>query len=409
MAGLLDGLNIDVIREKAKIMEDWAEKCVTNGYNILVKLIKDIGSSIDKGMFDGISSIFFNSIAYNLIGIIVVVWLIYHLRSGFSREDIFKGGIWLITLCFIYGILSNYGAYAEFKSWFDIPSHILQAGISSLAGGKSIPEILAEAFVNPVDLHWDAYKSGIMIYKEGFPELGVDGNGGGSLDDMYNIIMSWCGLILWSFVTLLIAALILIIFIIQIATSMSLVFFGCFAPIMVILLITPQTRPFFFSWLKNYISISLYIPLSILPILIVMQMGKLTNINGPSLFVNTSYFVFLYIIGILIACYILFKIPEWINIIMGTQEGHSNMAMAQSVLGGSFALAKGGVGATLKTGGLAFKGVGAGMKGIGKTTMFMKNPIQNTKSGFSNAKSAAGNKIKEMFGFKASSQHHDKN
>lgn len=410
MANNYTNMDENTLAQMAKVIYDWGEKVITQGYDILNETTAKIGAKIDENIFEAISSIFFNSIAYNLIGIIVVVWLIYHMRNGFSKDDIFKGGIWLLTLCFVYGVLSSYSAYKEFNSWFLIPQHILQAALAHITDGKNTAQILADTFSQPSKIGLDAVDYGIQSLEKGNKALGYKGNGGGgfaNLTDIYNFAYASVAMTLWGFVVLSIAFLILLIFLIQIATMLSLTIFGSFAPIMMICLITPQTRGFFFSWLRNFISISLYLPLSLLPVLIIQIMTKDFDLDGPNLYVNTSYYVFLYFIGILLAFYIIFKIPEWINIIMGTQEGHSNMAMAQSVLAGGFTMAKiaGGKGLNMTQGTL----LGA-YSAAAASSRFAKDPKGHISAGANLIKSGASkkwNQVKEQFGFKASSHHHE--
>lgn len=394
--------------QEVTVIENWATQAITQGYNILNNTASEIGKKIDDSMFSAFSSIFYNAIAYNLIGIIVVLWLFYHMRNGFSKDDIFKATIWLITFLFVYGVLSSYGAYREFLSWFLIPQHLLQAGMSQIMDGKDTATILANTITDPVKFDNDAIKFGIHALVKGNSALGYKGNDGGDIDDLYNAAYSSVAMTPWTIpVVILIFVLVILIFIIQITTMLSLVLFGSFAPIMIICLTTPQTKGYFFSWLKNYISISLYLPLSLLPVLIIQVMTKQFGLNGPNLYMNTGYYVFLYIVGIVLAFYCLIKIPEWINIIMGTQEGHSNMAMAQSVVSGGAAAAMTG----LSKGANLAKGAASGAwNTAGAISRFAKDPKGTTSAVGQAIKGKFNdkvNQVKEHFGFKASSHHHE--
>lgn len=390
------------------VIKDWATQAITQGYNILNNTASEIGKKIDDSMFSAFSSIFYNAIAYNLIGIIVVLWLFYHMRNGFSKDDIFKATIWLITFLFVYGVLSSYGAYREFLSWFLIPQHLLQAGVSQIMDGKETATILANTVTDPIKFDNDAYNFGIDALKNGNSALGYKGNGGGKIADPYNAAYSMVAMIPWTIpIIILIFALVILIFIIQITTMLSLVLFGSFAPMMIICLTTPQTKGYFFSWLKNYISISLYLPLSLLPVLIIQVMTKQFGLNGPNLYMNTGYYVFLYIVGIVLAFYCLIKIPEWINIIMGTQEGHSNMAMAQSVVSGGAAAAMTGLS---KGANLAKDAASGAWNTAGAISRFAKDPKGTTSAVGQAIKGKFNdkvNQVKEHFGFKASSHHHE--
>ena len=124
---------------------------ISTVYSQLTQTSAQLTGKMDGSIFSAMQTIFFNSLAFSLIGLILVFWLFKHLKGGgFSRDDLFKGGTWLITVACIYGIMSSYSAYAEFKSWFLIPQHILKAVIGSFAGTSNAGAMLDNLVVKVI-------------------------------------------------------------------------------------------------------------------------------------------------------------------------------------------------------------------------------------------------------------------
>lgn len=395
---------------------------ISTVYSQLTQTSAQLTGKMDGSIFSAMQTIFFNSLAFSLIGLILVFWLFKHLKGGgFSRDDLFKGGTWLITVACIYGIMSSYSAYAEFKSWFLIPQHILKAVIGSFAGTSNAGAMLDNLVVKVIVVWEKAYDYGLADIAQ---EQGVISKlfGGGEDGWRTNIIV-FLGLLIWFFTIGGYTIIAVIIFIMQIMSNFALSIFGCFAPMVIILLLIPQTRGYFFSWLKNYIAISFYIPMTMLPLMLLDKGMGLMNLNETTLWENTfSQFAFSLVLGG-IAFYILTKIPEWINIILGTQESGSGFlaGTAQSMVGGTWkagqtaytgakhtmngtkklagatakglvAGASGGIGAVAgaaRFGVGMFKGAGEGASGARKSGANMANAIRNPRTTIKNGFKAA--------------------
>ena len=395
---------------------------ISTVYSQLTQTSAQLTGKMDGSIFSAMQTIFFNSLAFSLIGLILVFWLFKHLKGGgFSRDDLFKGGTWLITVACIYGIMSSYSAYAEFNSWFLIPQHILKAVIGSFAGTSNAGAMLDNLVVKVIVVWEKAYDYGLEDIAQ---EQGVISKlfGGGEDGWRTNIIV-FLGLLIWFFTIGGYTIIAVIIFIMQIMSNFALSIFGCFAPMVIILLLIPQTRGYFFSWLKNYIAISFYIPMTMLPLMLLDKGMGLMNLNETTLWENTfSQFAFSLVLGG-IAFYILTKIPEWINIILGTQESGSGFlaGTAQSMVGGTWkagqtaytgakhtmngtkklagatvkglaAGASGGIGAVAgaaRFGVGMFKGAGEGASGARKAGANMANAIRNPRTTIKNGFKAA--------------------
>ena len=395
---------------------------ISTVYSQLTQTSAQLTGKMDGSIFSAMQTIFFNSLAFSLIGLILVFWLFKHLKGGgFSRDDLFKGGTWLITVACIYGIMSSYSAYAEFKSWFLIPQHILKVVIGSFAGTSNAGAMLDNLVVKVIVVWEKAYDYGLEDIAR---DQGVISKlfGGGEDGWRTNIIV-FLGLLIWFFTIGGYTIIAVIIFIMQIMSNFALSIFGCFAPMVIILLLIPQTRGYFFSWLKNYIAISFYIPMTMLPLMLLDKGMGLMNLNETTLWENTfSQFAFSLVLGG-IAFYILTKIPEWINIILGTQESGSGFlaGTAQSMVGGTWkagqtaytgakhtmngtkklagatvkglaAGASGGIGAVAgaaRFGAGMFKGAGEGASGARKAGANMANAIRNPRTTIKNGFKAA--------------------
>lgn len=377
---------------------------ISTVYSQLTQTSAQLTGQIDGSIFGAMQSIFFNSLAFSLIGLILVFWLFKHLKGGgFSRDDLFKGGTWLITVACIYGIMSSYNAYAEFKSWFLIPQHILKAVISSFSGGQSAGGMLDSLVSKIIDVWYKAHQIGVKEYTEDAWFFDDE-------DSLWNTVPAGFAIIVW-WITIGLYTLIAVgIFIMQIMSNFALSIFGCFAPMVIILLLIPQTRGYFFSWLKNYVAISFYIPMTMLPLMVLDKGMGLMNLTADSLWNNTfSQFAMSLVLGAL-AIYILTKIPEWINTILGTQESGAGFtaATAQSMISGAGTAAKVGVSSGLSSTAMLAKGTSAtarfgmglkdGFKGVGKV-----GASNARKSGTKTAEKikAGAGKIKN--GFKAAS------
>lgn len=303
---------------------------IQNVYNTLIQVSAQVTGKMDASIFSAMQSIFFNSLAFSLVGIILVFWLFKHMKAGFSRDDLFKGGVWLIYLCCIYAIMTSFSAYSEFKSLFLIPQHIMKACIGSFAGTSDAGAMLDRTFSKVYDVYFQAQNYGARKDKEFIESWDF-----GIVELEYP--MSYLAVAIWWMVIGFYLLIIIGIFIMQIASNFALSIFGCLAPMLIWLLLIPQTRGYFFSWLKNYIAISFYIPMTMLPLLLINKGQNYMDLTDITLWKNTlSQFSMSMVLGIL-AIYLLFKIPEWINIILGTQESGAGFTAqaAQSMMTGA--------------------------------------------------------------------------
>lgn len=317
--------------DKAQVIASLRD-AIIEGYEAVSNVSGQIGHTISNAMYGGFHDLFYNSIAYNLIGIILVVWCIKHLKSGFSKDDLFKGGMWLIILAFVYGGLSSAGAYEDFKKMFNIPANILTYVIAGASDGKNVAEIMGDTISKSAEIHEWAWEYGFTKENSGFWSW--------IKPDAMSAI--WVTIVIFMYWIVIIGKIIIAIFVMvmQIASYLGFQIFSSLACVMLPLLLMPQTRQNFFAWMRNVIAISLYLPMSLLPMLAINKMDSITlGSNDPVkagqyLWDNVIASTLFGFFACVISFFLLKKIPEWVNVITGSNETGSgfDIGAAQGIV-----------------------------------------------------------------------------
>lgn len=366
-------------------------------YNKINGVVSEIGAKIDSSVYSSFRDVFYNSITYNLIGIMLVIWCIKNMKGGIGKEELFKGGIWLITLLFVYGVLYNFNTYQEFKQWFLIPALLAKTAFSTLGNGDNAGAILGVLIEKPFELYADAFNVGLKELDGWGPEF----------DILMDYLIVFIVLFPWLIYSILVTIVCLGIIIIQVLSTLASFIFGSFAPLMIMLLIIPQLRGNFFSWLKNYIAITLFLPMSMLALLAMQKSNEVAGINNPEMiFFNFLYSFFMAIMGLILGIYILKKAPEWINMCIGSTESGSGFGAgaAQATIGAA-------------TGGTMLMGSSiANIASGGRFSNALKNMKENGGLSSAIGRKLFGKKEKEnkkdnsetKNGMTATSQHYDK-
>lgn len=125
------------------------------------------------------------------------------------------------------------------------------------------------------------------------------------------------GMWIYQFTVIFFAILIIAIIVVHIYSNFLSCIYLIFLPIMIPLLLMTQTRSIFFAWVKSYIGITLYLPLSMIPISII-SINKLMTQDGGELWHNTTYYTFVSITFLIISFGLLGKIPTWLGELLGT-------------------------------------------------------------------------------------------
>ncbi|TLE15934.1 hypothetical protein LS72_005080 [Helicobacter apodemus] len=286
--------------------------------------LHEVASNLISMIYSAEQVIFFNGLAYSLIGLIAIFWLIKRLhKGGIDKEDAYQALIWIVIVSIIYVIMGNEGAYYEFLNLLDLPINYVSAITAQSFGNTDF----ATSFGNGID----TLNNGISaIYESLFKYF--EGQGKGFLFDdptflttIYTIIYMF----FWGIMWLTYMILILAITSICIVTKFMATIILSIAPIVIPCLMMNQLRGYFFSWLKLYLSYSMYAPIAMIignfPMK-ALEKVELIPDNTSQLTQIIASFTFIFfkpislMIVAIIAIMVLVKVPSWVNQILGTQN-----------------------------------------------------------------------------------------
>lgn len=266
-------------------------------------------------VFNSVQATLYNGVAYTIIYLIILIWLTNRLKTGYpTRDDMFKATKWILSVCFVYGVFYSYNGYSNLISWFAIPAQWVKAGVSSIfnTDGNSFGEIVTNAINNVTFTQEKLYNKGLEINKGSMikPEL-------------VSIIQTFFGMIsFYIFKIIFWVVMIGVCAIIYASTFMALLILAM-APLLIPFLVVKNLTPYFFSWLKLFISYSLYAPLAFIILGIAMiPTSKLKDIqNNPKLIdelynSQVQYFLVPTLTSIL-CIYLLTQIPNWVSQVVG--------------------------------------------------------------------------------------------
>lgn len=371
---------------------------VSSVYDELNSLTYKICGDLMNGAYHSIKSIFNNVISI-LLGLIAFFWLFKHLKTGtISREEVFKALIFVIVFVIVYVLFNSKDAYNGFKSLFDIPQHLVKAALSSSLNMSNVGAAMNQALVKPIMLCFD-------LIPEAF-------NNFVHTHDWFKFqyaVAPYFTLIIFFIYTLYLIMLLIVVIAVIIIQIYS-IFLSCiyltFLPITIPLLLIPQTKGIFFACVKAYIGISMYVPLTMIPISIVNSISTMMTSHANILLGNLFFYTLLGMITCIIAILLLYKMPTWISELLGVANqgvgaggaigmmktagmglGAYGKGVASNILNsksGGTALARTGLNiATMGMSGVASElktGAKSMMKnGFKSTANFLKNKINPTK------------------------------
>lgn len=352
---------------------------VAKVYNELNSMTYRICKDLMNGAYSSIRTIFNNVISI-LLGLIAFFWLFKHLKTGtISREEVFKALIFIIVFVIVYVLFNSQGAYNEFKNLFNIPQKIVKAALSSAIGISDVGEAMNYAMTKPILLTFDLIPKSFWNFVETHDWYKFQ----------YVVAPSFTSIVLIVYAIYLIFLTIVVISVIIMilySTFLSCIYL-IFLPITIPLLLIPQTKGIFFACVKSYIGITMYVPLTFIPISIINTTTKSMTTDSNILLGSLLFYTLLGIITCIIAIMLLKKIPSWINELLGVADQGvgmggaigmlktAGMGVGAAAMGAGKALVssmsgkstagKIGMGlANIATGGMASMGVGAA-KGIG--------------------------------------------
>lgn len=298
---------------------------IVNTYNEMISLAQKVTQNIAGSAYTTISRIFNNVISV-LLGLIAFFWLFKHLKTGtISREEAFKAIVWVITFVIVYALLNSRGAFTEFTSIFEIPQHLVSAALNTEGGNAATR--LDKAFMKPYLMTYEIAPQSLKFYLEkasfwekvGAVLMGIFS--GGILTLVYGVFIIMC------------IILIVAIIIIQMYSIFLTGIYKAFLPIMIPLLLIPQTRNIFFAWVKSFIGITMYVPLSMIPVSILQSSTNLITAQDDVVLVpNIPFYTLCGIVACVIGILLLYKIPTWISELLGVANQGVGMGGAMGML-----------------------------------------------------------------------------
>lgn len=303
-------------------------------------------------IFSAVQNTLYHQASYTIILLVVIFWLFRLLKTGYpTREELFEAGKWIGLVCFIYAIFYSYAGYIEFIKLLSLPANWLRNATGDLIEGENIVEIVTQTFKKLAELNerlWDA------LIKNYTPKIHIP-----VVYEISQYIPSFFGILPFLLFYLSFAFLMIgIILIVQVSGYIALIVLSI-APVMIPLLFNRNLRAYFFSWLKLYISYSLYAPLALIILGIALSVIQ-KNLELPSTeleAIATGFWSILYhflsgLILSVLCIYLLLQIPNWVSQVMGMQ-GLNSGGVGAGVAATSFA------GVTALTGGVG--GIAGGM------------------------------------------------
>ena len=367
--------------------------------NILQNTIRDLMQKI----FENVRNMIHGTVTYTILGCALMLWCLNQLKNGYpTREEMWKVGKWVVMACLILAIFSSYDVFKAFVEYLTIPASWVVTSLdgifSSQMDGKTISEIAISLFNDVARICSVGFeKTANEFYKQQKSWWSPDG---------ITYLNSYIKTAIWMIPTWLMAILFFFIGICFVAIIMFSSFMAtlllCFSPILVPFISLPFLKPYFFSWLKLWITYTLIAPIAMLVISIATQ--SISEISskqdaqiGEIIWNGNQWTTFITPMIVAIMClYLLTKIPTWLGQVLAVQgiesKGLGMGAATASAVGGATAagaaakaLGTGGFGSTFMKalpggtttgalGGQAVKGlgtlggkVGAGMQSLGQT------------------------------------------
>ena len=394
-AGLFDSKDQDDDKQIEKWVStaiDKSGKFVVESYNNVLKLTQSVAQSMVNAAYKKMHDFMNSGIIYTLIALIVCFWLIKLMKNGgeISKEEIYKAIMFVVVFTIIYVILNSKTAFNEVMNMFKLPSYLMQ----SIFGGQdslnnSLEKVFGEPFKNTFKVYMNVYNSFVDTVTIWGTQYIIGLPFSSSIISIYLLYI------------LIALAVMLAVSIIQFYSIFLMGIYECFAPIVIFLLLIPQTKSIFFAWLKSYIGISMYVPLSGIAIKILAANPQKINTNENEIVaIIQSIFTFS-LTGLLLAVLaitILSKMPTWINELLAV--GNQGVGM-----GGVIGLAKtagSGVGSFAKKTALnPASSMTNNLKDAGKTAFSGNNALEKIGNFTSSLGSAISGGAISKDGFKA--------
>ncbi|MDN5125552.1 type IV secretion system protein [Aliarcobacter butzleri] len=319
----------------------------TNIFKTLQGIFENVTGDIQNGLYQSARTIFDNGF-FNIAFAFAIIWIGFMIAfRKFNSEEMAYKSIWTICVfSFVKLMLLEQSMYQNMIDVFNIPRNAFLMAINDLVK-RTNSTADVQTIINAL------YASQTLITKSIFDKGGLT-----------EIAPFFYGFIVWFTGSLMMLVIILntvfSIFLSEIILALL--------PLVLPTLIWKKTEYVFFSWIKLYVSVSLYAPFTILFGLISIKVVELTmkiaNAIDKDFEQNVQYILVLVLAqGLVIIA--VFKIPNIINQLVGSSNEGSSLTSGVGTLsaGGamvsSFSKYTGLTYTASKVGGIASKTAGA--------------------------------------------------
>lgn len=285
-------------------------------FTLIVNIVNGASIELMKNVYAGCADVYISSISYTLFGLSIVIWGFLKIRGDWSRSDLFKGMMFCLVFIIIQASLSSFENYQSALRIFKIPSYWFNAGVSAFSGGSFNLEKMVNLQMNTIDHNFES------IYSKG-----------GLTNPMPYMLAIIYWLIGMVFLMILIIMTVLSQFMANVILSLGALVFP--------LVIWQQTKSIFFSWLKLYVSLSLWSPFAILlgsiPASVTdhLKKGDMLSANNEAL----TEVVLISVVLMLFSIFLLTKIPGWVSAIIGTADNSGGGSGLAGMAAGSMLVA----------------------------------------------------------------------
>jgi type IV secretion system protein VirB6 len=294
---------------------------------------------IQAGLFNSGAAIFDNAF-FNVAFYLSICYIGFLLMfQKMKTEDSAYKLIWLIIIfTIVKGILAQQSIYVFFMQIINAPANALlqmiTSFVTSINGNASIENIFESVLTSLNDTH------NIIYAQAGWNNL---------MAYVYAAALYFCGTFL------LVAILLFSVFSIFLAKTVL-----ALSPFVIIFLLWRKTEYIFFNWLRLYVSLSLYAPMTILFGLVCIKVAEHMKKVSTGLAEGGFSDVIGVCVALILISLAIFKIPNIINQVIGSSNEGSSLSSGMGTLSAGAAI----VGTVAKASGAKFVGESAG-KGMG--------------------------------------------
>ena len=291
-----------------------------NIFKTLLGIFENVTVDINNGIYQSSKMIFDNGF-FNIAFAFAIVYIGFMIAfKKFTSEEIAYKSIWTILIfSTVKMLLINQSIYQNMIDIFNLPRDTFTTAISGLVK-KTNSSADIENIINTL------YSSQKLITKSIFDKGGIS-----------DIAPFFYGFIVWFSGALLMLVIILntvfSIFLSEIVLSLL--------PLIIPTLIWKKTEYVFFSWIKLYISVSLYAPFTMLFGLISIKVVELTMKTATAIdkdFQQNVEYILVLVLAQGLVIIGVFKIPNIINQLIGSSNEGSSLTSGVGTLSAGAAI-----------------------------------------------------------------------